>query len=196
MACFRGEVAADLAARHAARRGRRTSRSRSTPARRSPMLAFLSVTGHAHSPPALSRTCCGRTLTPSAQAGALQTHTVQHFARGSARTDSSPTAARSRSCLDRAWFDLLASPARLQRTRTLSIDALRSACELHRGDLMAGFALRDSVEFDDWLRDTQDEVRRERALLLDRLTDALAAAGQADEAVAPRTRASRARRAP
>ena len=39
---------------------------------------------------------------------------------------------------------------------------------------MEGFALRDSVEFDDWLRDLQDDIRRERAGLLDRLTDALA----------------------
>jgi len=43
------------------------------------------------------------------------------------------------------------------------IDALRDACDLHRDDLMAGFSLRDSVRFDDWLRDTQDQVRRERA---------------------------------
>ena len=85
--------------------------------------------------------------------------------------------------LDGAWFDLVESRV-VAADPTAEIDALRVACELHRDDLMAGFALRDSVHFDDWLRDTQDEVRRERAGLLDRLIDALAGRGRADDAVA------------
>src|SRR5581483_7045187 len=85
--------------------------------------------------------------------------------------------------LSGAWFDLAEFRA-VAVHPDAPLEAVLDACELHRDDLMAGFGLRDSVRFDDWLRDTQDEVRRERALLLDRLADALAQAGRTDEAVA------------
>ncbi|MGO9750236.1 MAG: AAA family ATPase [Solirubrobacteraceae bacterium] len=145
------------------------------------MLALLSVTGHAH-----SRAVIANLLWPdldSERSGAALRRTLSALRSGLGEervvSDRNSVAV----VLDGAWFDLAQARA-VAADPNAAIGALRSACELHRGDLMAGFALRDSVEFDDWLRDAQDEVRRERAVLLDRLTDALAAAGRADEAVA------------
>ena len=61
---------------------------------------------------------------------------------------------------------------------------LIAACDLHRDDLLAGFGLRDSVDFDDWQRLTQDSLRRERAATLDRLIGRLEREGRLDDAVA------------
>ena len=85
--------------------------------------------------------------------------------------------------LDEAWFDL----AEFRRTAAdpaATAAALTAAVDLHRGDLLAGFAVRDSAAFDDWQQLAAEGIRRERAAALDRLVDALAAAGRNDEAVA------------
>jgi DNA-binding SARP family transcriptional activator/tetratricopeptide (TPR) repeat protein len=145
------------------------------------MLAFLAVTGHAH-----SRAVVADLLWPDLdrdRAGAALRRTLSTLrtAIGEDRLQSDRGSV-SLSMQD-AWFDLAESRG-VAADPDAGIGVLRNACELHRDDLMAGFALRDSFRFDDWLRDAQDEVRRERALLLDRLTDALASAGHADEAVA------------
>ncbi len=145
------------------------------------ILAFLVVTGHAH-----SRAVVADLLWPDLDgeraAGALRrTLSTLRGALGQERLRSDRSSISI--ALEGAWFDLAESRAVASDPRA-GLTALRAACDLHRDDLMAGFALRDSVRFDDWLRDTQDQVRRDRALLLDRLTDALAAAGQADHAVA------------
>ncbi len=65
-----------------------------------------------------------------------------------------------------------------------AIRALTAAVGLHRGDLLAGFGLRDSVAFDDWQRAAGAELRGELEIALDRLVSALAEAGRADEAIA------------
>ena len=74
--------------------------------------------------------------------------------------------------LDGAWFDLGEFRA---VAGEVGADAatLAAAADLHRGDLLEGFGLRDAVQFDDWQRDAQDAVRRERAALLDRLIERL-----------------------
>ena len=145
------------------------------------MLAFLAVTGHAH-----SRTVVADLLWPGLdpeRSSAALRRTLSALRAGLGperlRSDRSSVALQ----LDDAWFDL-AEARQLAANPTAGIVDLRAACELHRDDLMAGFALRDSVRFDDWLRDSQDELRRERAQLLDRLSDALAQFGRIDEAVA------------
>jgi len=63
------------------------------------------------------------------------------------------------------------------------IDSLRSAVELHRGNLLAGFALRDSVEFDEWQLAATDRIRRDVTSALARLVDALEGT-DVDEAIA------------
>ena len=63
------------------------------------------------------------------------------------------------------------------------LEPLRAAAALARGPLLAGFGLRDSTEYDDWQQLTGDVVAREVAAVLDRLTDALVAAGDHAAAV-------------
>ena len=60
-------------------------------------------------------------------------------------------------------------------------DALREAAAVYRGDFLAGFALRDSAEFDEWQLASAETLRRELGSVLERLTDALA---PSDEAIA------------
>jgi DNA-binding SARP family transcriptional activator/predicted ATPase len=64
-----------------------------------------------------------------------------------------------------------------------AITPLREAVALHRDDLLAGFGLRDSPEFDDWQQATAADLRRELGSALDRLTAALAEAERYAEAV-------------
>ncbi|HEY7538151.1 MAG TPA: AAA family ATPase [Gaiellaceae bacterium] len=64
------------------------------------------------------------------------------------------------------------------------VEPLRAAVALDRGPFLSGFGLRDSVEFDDWLGVTTDALRREVAGALDRLAEALAAAGDSAGAIA------------
>jgi DNA-binding SARP family transcriptional activator len=84
--------------------------------------------------------------------------------------------------LDGAWFDLA-------EFRAVAADAgadsatLAAAADLHRDDLLAGFGLREAVEFDDWQRRLQETVRRERAALLDRLVERLSGEGRLEAAI-------------
>lgn len=61
---------------------------------------------------------------------------------------------------------------------------LRAAVDLHRGQFLAGFGLRDAPDFDDWQQLVADELRRELAAALDRLATAEAAAGNGPGAIA------------
>lgn len=58
-------------------------------------------------------------------------------------------------------------------------DRLRGAARRARGPFLAGFTLRDSVEFDDWRAARASAAERRVAEVLDRLADAAAAAGDA-----------------
>ena len=85
--------------------------------------------------------------------------------------------------LEQAWFDL-AEFRRASADPDATAQQLTAAVDLHRGDLLAGFSVRDSAEFDDWQRIAADGVRRELATALDRLVETLAAGGHYDHAVA------------
>ena len=62
--------------------------------------------------------------------------------------------------------------------------ALDRAAGLYRDDFLAGFALRDCPEFDDWQAATADRLRQRFAAVLERLVSACSAAGDLDRAVA------------
>lgn len=51
------------------------------------------------------------------------------------------------------------------------IPLLERAARLYRGDFLAGFSLRDSVEFDDWQFFQSEALRRELAEVLERLVE-------------------------
>ena len=63
------------------------------------------------------------------------------------------------------------------------VERLGDAVALVRGELLDGFTLRDSEEFDDWLRLEREAVRRELSGALERLVRAVSAAGRWSEAI-------------
>jgi predicted ATPase/DNA-binding SARP family transcriptional activator len=63
------------------------------------------------------------------------------------------------------------------------IGPLSEAVDLHRGEFLAGFALRDSLGFDEWQLFQSEGLRRERAGALERLVRAEADAGELDAAI-------------
>jgi DNA-binding SARP family transcriptional activator len=69
------------------------------------------------------------------------------------------------------WLDLDEFRELAARNDT---DSLVQAVELARGDLLAGFGLRDSEAFDDWQRGAEEQMRREVGLVLEHLADELA----------------------
>ena len=62
----------------------------------------------------------------------------------------------------------------------------REAAALWRGDLLAGFSLRDSPDFDDWQAREAERLRRVMSAACARLVDACAAAGELDGGHRPR----------
>ncbi len=60
---------------------------------------------------------------------------------------------------------------------------LQEATQLYRGDFMAGFSLRDSLEFDDWQLTQTEHLRREHSFALDRLTALLITGGEMTDAL-------------
>jgi DNA-binding SARP family transcriptional activator/tetratricopeptide (TPR) repeat protein len=94
---------------------------------------------------------------------------------------------RARVSLDAtsAWVDLV-ELERLAGSDRLA-DLVRAA-RLARGPFLAGFALRDSPAFDDWLAARAVRVERTVADVLDRLADALLAAGDVPGAIAAASR--------
>jgi DNA-binding SARP family transcriptional activator len=145
------------------------------------ILAFLAVTGDAH-----ARTLLADLLWPSAdpersRSALRRTLSTLRSALGAERIASDRLTVALN--LEGAFFDLTEF-RRLAADPNADMDTLTRAAALHRGELLAGFGLRDSVEFDDWQRDAQETVRRERATVLDRLTDQLVREGRFDEAIA------------
>ncbi len=72
---------------------------------------------------------------------------------------------------DELWLDLDEFHELAARD---DVDSLISAVDLARGDLLAGFGLRDSEGFDDWQRDAGEQARRDVGSVLERLAGALA----------------------
>ncbi len=62
--------------------------------------------------------------------------------------------------------------------------ALDRAARLYRDDFLAGFALRDCPEFDDWQAATADRLRQRLAAVLERLVTACSTAGDLERGVA------------
>jgi ABC-type oligopeptide transport system substrate-binding subunit/DNA-binding SARP family transcriptional activator len=63
------------------------------------------------------------------------------------------------------------------------LSALTDAVGLYRGDFLAGFSLRDSLNFDEWQFFQADSLRWELAFALDRLVQGLAIQGEYEPAI-------------
>lgn len=75
-----------------------------------------------------------------------------------------------------------------QEICTACLDELAAAARLYQDDFMAGFSLRDSPTFDDWQLLQRDELRRQLARALERLTRGYIARGRYDAAIEFATR--------
>jgi DNA-binding SARP family transcriptional activator len=71
-----------------------------------------------------------------------------------------------------------------ERACAACAEPLERAVALHRGDFLAGFALRDAPDFEDWQLAEAASLRRELAGALQRLVDAQAVRGRWQAAVA------------
>ena len=145
------------------------------------MLAHLAVTGHPQSREVVAALLWPEFDIDRSRAALRRTLSTLRTALGGRWLDADRSSIALD--LDGGWFDL----AEFRRTAadpTAGAATLAAAADLHRGDLLAGFFIRSSAAFDDWLELAAEGIRRERAAALDRLVDALAAAGRGDEAVA------------
>jgi DNA-binding SARP family transcriptional activator len=145
------------------------------------MLAFLAVSGHPHARAVIAGLLWPEADPERSRSALRRTLSTLRGALGDGRLISDRITVGLN--LDGVRFDLVEF-RRVAIDPTASIDALSVAAALHRDELLAGFALRDSVEFDDWQRGVQETVRRERAAALDRLVELLAHEGRFDEAIA------------
>ena len=60
---------------------------------------------------------------------------------------------------------------------------LEQALQIYRDDFMAGFSLRDSVEFDDWQFFQREALRRDLSGVLERLVEGYTAQGDFQQAI-------------
>src|ERR671918_1881420 len=91
------------------------------------------------------------------------------------------------------WLDVQKFQDLLADTRTHGHDRddicprcirpLSEAVDLHRGEFLAGFALRNSLGFDEWQLFQSEGLRRELAGALERLVQAEAESGDPDAAI-------------
>jgi DNA-binding SARP family transcriptional activator len=144
-------------------------------------LAFLAVSGHACARAELAELLWPQADAERSRSALRRTLSTLRGALGEERLLSDRVTVSL--ALEDCFFDLVEF-RRVAADPGAGIDALAAALALHRGDLLAGFALRDSLEFDDWQRSVAETVRRERASALDRLADALSHEGRFEQAIA------------
>ncbi len=157
------------------------------------LLAYLACSGRRHGRDELAALLWPEADDAHARAALRRTLSALNHALGGT----------ARAAADRSGLELVAPGMELdiRRFRTLvaSCDAhgheperacaecaepLAEAVALHRGDFLAGFALRDAPEYEDWQFAEADTLRRERAGALQRLVDAEAIRGRWQAAVA------------
>jgi DNA-binding SARP family transcriptional activator/predicted negative regulator of RcsB-dependent stress response len=145
------------------------------------VLAFLALSGHSHARAVLAELLWPDREPERSRSALRRTLSTLRGGLGEERLIADRLTVSLD--LEGAFLDV-AEFRRLAGDPTAGIDELAAAVALHRGELLEGFSLRDSVEFDDWQRGVQETMRRERAGALDRLADALAGDGRFEEAIA------------
>jgi len=156
------------------------------------LLVYLAVTGERHGREALAGLLWPEYDEAHARAALRRTLSALNkgLRGGWLATD------RTSIALDRAdlWVDLERFQALVEECRAhghqpaetcpACMAPLREAAALHRGDFLAGFALRDADGFEDWQRLQAESLRRELAGVLERLVGVQAAAGRWQDAIA------------
>jgi predicted ATPase/DNA-binding SARP family transcriptional activator len=133
------------------------------------LLAYLAVTGQRHSRDVLATLFWAEADQSHARAALRRTLSALNSAIGEGWLEIERDALAL--CLARDVVLDVAEFRRLTATSTqrVDLDALARAAALYRGDFMAGFALRDSAEFDDWQFFQAESLRRELSTALERL---------------------------
>jgi len=145
------------------------------------MLAYLAVSGHPQSREVVAALLWPEYDIDRSRAALRRTLSTLRAALGDRFVAADRTSIALD--LDGAWFDL-AEFRRIAADPGSGTAVLGRAADLHRGDLLDGFAIRSSAAFDDWQQLAAESIRQERAAALDRLVAALAAEGRGAEAVA------------
>ncbi|HVQ89140.1 MAG TPA: BTAD domain-containing putative transcriptional regulator [Actinomycetes bacterium] len=140
------------------------------------LIAYLAVTGRSHRRERLAALLWPESEQPKARAALRRTLSVTG-AIGSALIIE-----RGEIGLDRAsvWCDVTAFEALVGSENP---DDLRQAIALAPDQFLAGFTLRDSVEFDDWTASTTERLRDRLSSALARLTEAEVGRGRLAEAL-------------
>jgi predicted ATPase/DNA-binding SARP family transcriptional activator len=157
------------------------------------IMAYLALTGQAHSRDALSALFWPQYDQDRAYANLRQTLWSLNRAVGKEwfDVDKETIALRRGRGL---WLDVDAFHSHLNECQThghadsdlcsACTPALTAAVKIYRGDFMAGFTLRDSPDFDDWQLFQAESLRSELAGALSRLVRCHAAQGEFERAIA------------
>jgi DNA-binding SARP family transcriptional activator len=143
------------------------------------LLAYLAMTGEAQGRDALAGLLWPDTDQQRARAALRRTLSTLGKALGGGLTADRATI---RLDPDAVWLDVRRFRALVAACDThghpaaescpACVEPLAEAIALHRGDFLAGFALRDADTFDDWQRFQAEGLRRELAGALERLVGA------------------------
>jgi DNA-binding SARP family transcriptional activator len=141
------------------------------------LLAVLAVTGREHSRERLADLLWPDADVARARGSLRRTLSVTAAEVGAALTITRSTVALTpgMASVDVTDFaDLMARP---------DVASLQRAARLYRDDFLAGFALRDCAEFDDWQAAEAERLRLQLARALQRLVMSCAEAGELDRAL-------------
>ncbi len=157
------------------------------------LLAYLAVTGEAHTRDAIATLLWPDFDQTHARAALRRTLSVMHKALGEESLEIGREQVRLAPGLD-LWLDvaefrrLLPECAKeglqpQERACTPCIENLKRAVDLYRDDFLAGFTLRDSASFDDWQFFQSESLRASLAQALAALASCLAGLGDFEAAV-------------
>jgi ABC-type oligopeptide transport system substrate-binding subunit/DNA-binding SARP family transcriptional activator len=156
------------------------------------LIAYLAVTGHGHTRDALATLLWPEFDQSRARAGLRRTLSTLNRALDGAWIEA------DRESIDLMrgddlWVDVTVFRSRLAEIETHDhpdaegcpdcLSRLAEATDLYQDEFMAGFTLRDSPEFDDWQFFQAENLRRELAGALERLTRAHCDRGEYELAV-------------
>lgn len=148
------------------------------------LLAYLAVTGQAHTRQALAGLLWPDYPAERARASLRRTLSTLNTGLGQEWLETRRDTVRLPRhgvWVDVEQFHALRGP---QAQTTDRRARLTEAVSLYRGDFLSGFGLRDSPEFDDWQFYTVESLRRDLADALEQLTRECAAVGDFSSAVA------------
>lgn len=148
------------------------------------LLAYLSVTGQAHSRDTLATLLWPEQNQQRARANLRNALlTLNHTLGDEWLQQERETLAFAPG--DSCWVDVqhFQQLAACADETSACLRALEDATELYRADFLAGFSLRDSAEFDDWQSLEAELLRALLTTTLERLVDGLARAGNLESAI-------------